>query len=52
MPLLHCSDVAAASSRTTVRPVDASVEEALHIVEESLHERAALCDSGLPDPDM
>jgi hypothetical protein len=35
-----------------IAPVDASVEEALHIVEESLHERAALCDSGLPDPDM
>lgn len=45
-------DVAAASSRTSIGPVDASVEEALHIVEESLLERAALCDSGLPDPDM
>jgi hypothetical protein len=35
-----------------VGAVEASVEEALHISTESLHERAALCDSGLPDVDM
>jgi hypothetical protein len=46
------ADVAAASTRMTIGPIDASMEEALHIVEESLNERAALCDSGLPDPDM
>lgn len=40
------------SSSSSLVAVDASVEEAVHIVEESLHERAALCDSGLPDPDM
>eukprot|EP00882_Tetradesmus_deserticola_P004211 GHRQ01004447.1.p1 GENE.GHRQ01004447.1~~GHRQ01004447.1.p1 ORF type:complete len:305 (+),score=30.85 GHRQ01004447.1:262-1176(+) len=45
-------DIGAASTRVTIGPAQSSVEEALHIVEESLHERAALCDSGLPDPDM
>ncbi|KAF6248339.1 hypothetical protein COO60DRAFT_1289482 [Scenedesmus sp. NREL 46B-D3] len=45
-------DAVAAGTRMTIDPADASLEEALHIVEESLHERAALCDSGLPDPDM
>lgn len=46
-PSLREPDAVLASSR-----LDASMEEAVHIVEESLHERAALCDSGLPDPDM
>eukprot|EP00878_Enallax_costatus_P005776 GHUV01006055.1.p1 GENE.GHUV01006055.1~~GHUV01006055.1.p1 ORF type:complete len:300 (+),score=76.53 GHUV01006055.1:133-1032(+) len=45
-------DVSVASSRTVIAPVEQSVEEAIHVAEESLHERAALCDSGLPDPDM
>lgn len=46
------ADVSVASTRTVIGPVEQSVEEAIHIAEDSLHERAALCDSGLPDPDM
>lgn len=45
-----CADVSASSSRSPSPPtaMDVSVEEALHIAEESLHERAAVRGRGQP----